>query len=1456
MATLVLCLALGTLYALRWQLLSGTVARLAERELGGLFSARVRVHGVAGSLLTSLELRGLDIQPGPGSPLAGAGRVGRLRLEYTPWLLLGDAAALSRVIVEDAELAFAPRGEAGADRADPDLRVLLAAARSLPGRPEVHIAGLDLQWGRLHAGGLTGRLASHGSAEHGRLDAELGARSLAVAGRDFGALSGRASLSWPGTSSDARLEADAEGRGGAVFGTLRLRLPLGNPAPAADCRVELDVRTPDLPRLLALPAGWDRLAGGLGRSAALRFSADGTLDTLSGAGWLELRPDRGDGANDGRGGLVPLSLANGRLAAAETALDVPAGRLHFGGALPLGLPWPASGGAAPAGEASGLRAELAAQEVASLARLLPERLREELLPLVPRAALRISARLRRGADGFEPTIEAAVRDGELRPGASLTPLTDVSLDLRLAAGELTLERAAARMELGELAATGRLRLADGRFDARISGRDLLVLDGTDGLRLRAGLALDLTGDPASATLSGRVRLPLVRYRREFAGGAAAADGEGGLLDRDNVILPLAMELPLARAGGLALPGLPGFAWLGLDVALDADGDVSIENSTVGALLAGRFRVRGTAAAPVLSGELEALSGEVRLFPGTFVEIGRCRVLLPETPGTGPQLDFASEMTVQRLRVFVSVTGPLAAPVLHLASSPPYSQDELLALLLYGRRPGSLTAGQAGSAALGQAGRVLGGLVMDRPPRARPERDLLSRLSLGYGSEPGPRPDGVLRRQTAGTSLFFAEYAINELLSIVTSRDGLGGVSVDLQARLRWPRPPRDPAGGGGREGAAAPDGGARPPVTKFTGNRAIRTARLMRAIAPDLARLGPEGWTAVAASDAADRLRQPCLDAGHFMARVSAAVAGSAAEFTVEEGPRVRVGRVDFVGNRGLSDGQLRAALFRDWPGLRNAPFTVRLLDAQVRSLLAFCREEGCLQASVDVPLMEYDPGRRRMNVTHRLVEGPRFVLGEVRVTGLEGEAAAAVTALARPFLGGPLRESVPGRLAAAVRSRYRELGHLRVDVAVERALDEATGLGRLTIVVRPGPRLRLAAVNVSGVRNSAPDFVRRLAGLRPGQVLTQSSLRRAERRLAESGAFRGLFYEIGETGPAGSVDGEVPADLALTVTEVEPYEAALRLGYGSFDGVRAGGELGMRNLFGRAEHVAMGGSLNQRGYRLYTTGSLPPWPGIPVTAQARAFFEEKEDISFSDRNYGVSPSLSLHLSPRDTLSGGLLFEWIATDGIPAGVPEGDLLDFKLAEAFVTVTHDRRDAPALARRGYLASCHVALADASAYGDISCTQLSGRLAGYLPLAGRLTLAASAQGRMIRPHGGTEEIPIALRLFGGGPDTVRGFRDRTLGPLAGDDPAGGELLLAGQSELRLRLWRSLYGAAFLDAGNVWSRVDGADLTELRWGLGPGVRYHTPAGAIGLDVGFNPDRRHEELSPVLHLTLGLSF
>lgn len=134
-----------------------------------------------------------------------------------------------------------------------------------------------------------------------------------------------------------------------------------------------------------------------------------------------------------------------------------------------------------------------------------------------------------------------------------------------------------------------------------------------------------------------------------------------------------------------------------------------------------------------------------------------------------------------------------------------------------------------------------------------------------------------------------------------------------------------------------------------------------------------------------------------------------------------------------------------------------------------------------------------------------------------------------------------------------------------------------------------------------------------------------------------------------------------------------------------------------------------------------------------------------------------------------------------------------------------------------------------------------------------LVAHANAGIIYTYGNSSAAPYSEQFYVGGANSIRAFAVRSIGPgsyttdvsrLSYLDQTG-DIKLQLNLEYRFNIFGSLYGAGFIDAGNVWAlRDDGYRkgsqfklknaLKEMALGTGIGIRYDLEFLVLRLDWG----------------------
>ena len=137
---------------------------------------------------------------------------------------------------------------------------------------------------------------------------------------------------------------------------------------------------------------------------------------------------------------------------------------------------------------------------------------------------------------------------------------------------------------------------------------------------------------------------------------------------------------------------------------------------------------------------------------------------------------------------------------------------------------------------------------------------------------------------------------------------------------------------------------------------------------------------------------------------------------------------------------------------------------------------------------------------------------------------------------------------------------------------------------------------------------------------------------------------------------------------------------------------------------------------------------------------------------------------------------------------------------------------------------------------------------------------------------------LRYFGGGPNSIRGFKESRLGPKDSlGNPYGGNVLVANQLELVMPVPEQWQGKArvglFFDAGNVFStdntpffeldlegnieEVDyDFDISDVKYSVGAAAEWLSPLGVFRFSYGIPLNDDDDDEVESFQFSIGSAF
>ena len=153
----------------------------------------------------------------------------------------------------------------------------------------------------------------------------------------------------------------------------------------------------------------------------------------------------------------------------------------------------------------------------------------------------------------------------------------------------------------------------------------------------------------------------------------------------------------------------------------------------------------------------------------------------------------------------------------------------------------------------------------------------------------------------------------------------------------------------------------------------------------------------------------------------------------------------------------------------------------------------------------------------------------------------------------------------------------------------------------------------------------------------------------------------------------------------------------------------------------------------------------------------------------------------------------------------------------------------------MVSGHVQRAGQWLRGTFDFTEFLGEVRRYVPIGSRIVWA-NRLGSATLAGPSAALIPFYKRYFVGGSGSVRGWGRYQVSPLTpAGEPIGGRTMMEVSTEARFAIRGKLGGVLFVDGGNAWEGPWEAKLRELRWAVGPGIRYDTPIGPVRVDLGI---------------------
>ena len=577
-----------------------------------------------------------------------------------------------------------------------------------------------------------------------------------------------------------------------------------------------------------------------------------------------------------------------------------------------------------------------------------------------------------------------------------------------------------------------------------------------------------------------------------------------------------------------------------------------------------------------------------------------------------------------------------------------------------------------------------------------------------------------------------------------------------------------------------------------------------------------------------------------------------AAAACVDEGTIV-VHSLKFNGVKSVDESLLRNALATHAssriPWGKKAYFDRSRFDADLKRIQAFYADRGYPDARVTAFDVKLTDKQDRVDLIVTIEEGQ-----PVRVTALDfaGFDVIPPDRLADLKKRAPLKVGQPRDRQLVVSTHEMAVNELK-DHGFPYAKvttgedDGADGkLAAMTFTAETGKLAHFGQVEVSGNKSVSDHIIERELTFKPGELFQRSLVQESQRHLY------GLeLFQFANVEPLNTEQQPEEVPIRVTVAEGNHQRVNFGVGYGTDEKERVDAEYHHLNFLGGARsagaHVRW--SSLDRGVRFDFTQPYFFQPHLSLGAEVQDWYTYTP--AYRSVVTGAKLTMTHRSSPNTSWSVSITSEHDVSSIADAVLNDPTLrqslialgLDPRTGEQNGTLSaagfdfqHSTADNLLNAHHGYQVAFHAEDAGPVLGGSFNYFGVSGDARYYLPIGDNIVLASRVLLGNLRAADHDEaNIPFAKRYFLGGATSIRGWGRYEVSPLSEGLPIGGDSMFAFSEELRSSLRGNLGGVIFLDAGNVWADSWGIKLNDLRYAVGPGLRYQTPVGPLRLDFGY---------------------
>jgi outer membrane protein insertion porin family len=435
-------------------------------------------------------------------------------------------------------------------------------------------------------------------------------------------------------------------------------------------------------------------------------------------------------------------------------------------------------------------------------------------------------------------------------------------------------------------------------------------------------------------------------------------------------------------------------------------------------------------------------------------------------------------------------------------------------------------------------------------------------------------------------------------------------------------------------------------------------------------------------------------------------------EFIIDEGEKLKIKKISFLGNTTFSDKQLKKLMKTSEKGFfswltSSGELNREDLNQDTARINAFYHTQGFIHAKVADPVVDFEG--QWIYITFKIEEGERYKVGTIDIDGdlirPKAQLMPGLQISTEPYFNQETVRKDVLRLTDV----YADAGYAYADVAPLTREDRKDHLVDITYRIDKKEKVYFENIEIAGNTRTRDKVIRRELRIYEQALYSGSRLKRSVRNLHRLDFFEDVKVET----PKGSADDKM--DVKIDVKEKATGTFTFGAGYSTVDDFFVSGSVSQRNLFGRGQILKLSGQVGGIS-DLYNLSFTEPWMfDIPLSGTVNIYRTYRDYDTYDKTSLGGGMGATYPI--YDYTRVGLHYRYDVTDITEITDDASDNIKAlegtnTTSEIIASLSYDSRDRAFNTTQGQDHSLTYTYAGLG--GNIGFQKIVGKLGWYVPV----------------------------------------------------------------------------------------------------------------------------------------------